>query len=174
MTELARICGTITENVPGVFRHFGVVIDREPWSLLRPDSRVGFLGELIVTAATLALRAPEDEVLCGRLVRCAARHGEERLRQGLPDSSLFQEIYMVRDSLWSFLRDEHPTELGLAAEAIIRVDMALTLAAKASIRGYHRAAFEQRGGWPSVLDELAAEWDPPPPREELCRLPDAR
>lgn len=124
---------------------------------------------MVSTATTLALLAPHDRELCRTLLHRAAAHGEMRLEQGLPDALLFQELYLARESLWTYIKEHDPDYGGLRSEAILRIDMALSLAAKASLRGYHRPAFEARGEWPQVIDQLLEEWAPPPSLKELVQ-----
>ena len=168
MRAFETICERVTEHVPQLLRRFTDVTEQEPWIHLPADYRVNFLAEVVSMATRLALRSPDDEELCRRLVHGAARHGENRLEQGLPDAIIFQELYLVREALWLHIKESSgDLESGLAAEAIVRIDMALSIASKASLRGYHRPAFEKRGDWPQMIDQLLDEWAPPPPLGEL-------
>lgn len=169
MNTFEKISGSITEHIPEVLQRFNVVTEQDPWIHLPADYRVNCLGEVIEMAATLALRAPGDRTLCTRMLHSAADHGQTRLKQGLPDSILFRELYMVRESLWSYMKEEHAEDSAMVAEAIVRVDTVLSLASKASLRGYHRPTFEERGTWPKVIDELVGEWNPPPPVHEILK-----
>jgi hypothetical protein len=167
MDTIRLVSESITEHIPDVLRHFDLVTAQEPWIHLPSDYRAGAIGEVIRLACLLALQAPGDQALCRRLLDAAARHGEDRLEQGLPDSFLFQELYLARESIWNYIVEKHDRRSGMVAEAILRIDMALSLAAKASLRGYHKPAFVRRGSWPGVVDELLSEWRPPPPVETL-------
>jgi hypothetical protein len=163
-----EICERVGGDVPGVLRRFEATTRQEPWIHLPEGYRSEHLGEVIALACQLALQRPQDEEVCRQLLHTAARHGESRLHQGLPDSLLFQELYLARESLWVYLREQYGRGSQLVAEAVLRVDTALSLASKAAIRGYHRPAFEARGQWPSTIDLLVGEWFPPPPLEELA------
>lgn len=168
MQTFAEIAESITEHVPRVLEQFGTVTRQEPWIHLPQGYRANYLGDVISLSTTLALQSPHDEELCRQLLHRAADHGQTRLGQGLSDSVLFQELYLARESLWTYVMDQHGAEGGgLVSEAIIRIDMALSLAAKAALRGYHRPAFEERGTWPGVIDQLCGEWRPPPTLDDL-------
>jgi hypothetical protein len=133
----------------------------EPWNRFQADHRVVFLGELIAWVSDLALRAPEDEGLCRRTLQAAARHGKARRKQDLPDTLLFAELGIVRQAISTYVQEHYDGTSDPAVEALVRLDMALSLAAKAALRGYHRSIFERRRVWPQVMDDLAGEWNPP-------------
>lgn len=167
MDTVRDVTESVTEHIPEVLRHFDAVTRDEPWIHLPADYRSGNLGEVIRLCCLLALRSPGDRELCKTLLHTAAAHGEDRLEQGLPDSFLFQELYLARESIWTYIIEHHDRRSGLVAEAILRIDMTLSLASKAALRGYHRPAFTRRGEWPRVIDDLVGEWRPPPPIEVL-------
>lgn len=155
----------ITEHIPEVLRQFNAATEQEPWIHLPPDYRVVFLGELMAFAADLALGDTADAELCRRMLHTAVRHGEARLSQGFPDSLIYHEYHLLRQAFRSYLREHHDAGDLLVSEAIIRVDAALSLASKGSLRGYHRSAFQERGRWPQAIEELVGEWRPLPPVE---------
>lgn len=167
MDAFRTISDSVTEHIPEVLQQFDTVTEQEPWINLPAGYRTNYLGGVIAMATSLALLRPGDAELCEKMLYLAAHHGETRLEQGLSDSIIFQELYLIRESLWTYIKQFHEQHSGLRAEAIVRIDMALSLAAKASLRGYHRPAFEKRGEWPKVVDRLVREWAPPPPLEDL-------
>jgi hypothetical protein len=167
MDTIDRVSQSITEHIPDVLSHFAAVTEQEPWIHLPRDYQSGRLGEMIRFCCLLALEAPQDRDLCRAMLHAASSHGEDRLERGLPDSFVFQELYVARESIWTYIIQHHDRRSGLVAEAILRIDMSLSLASKAALRGYHRPAFERRGTWPGVIDELVGEWRPPPPVEAL-------
>ncbi len=167
MDTIHGVSESITGHIPEVLGHFAIVTEQEPWIHLPRDYQTGRLGEMIRLCCLLALEAPHDLDLCRALLHSAASHGEDRLERGLPDSFLFQELYVARESIWTYIIRHHDRRSGLVAEAILRIDMTLSLASKAALRGYHRPSFVRRGDWPRVIDELVSEWRPPPPVEAL-------
>lgn len=169
MSTFHTIADRIATNVQEVLKRFDEVGEEDPWINLPGEYRVNYLSEVIALASTLALCAPDDEETCRKLVHGAAHHGETRLEQGLPDSIIFREVYLVRESVWSYIRQMDDTDTELATEAILRIDMALSLASKASLRGYHRPAFQARGSWPQAIDGLVDEWNPPPPVADVMQ-----
>jgi hypothetical protein len=167
MTDFRRISKEICGSIPAILQTFHEVTEQEPWAHLPADYRANLLGDIVARAAVLALDRPEDDALCRDLLDRGAEHGESRLEDGFPDSVIFQEIYLVREALWVWMRDRFADASEVASEAVVRVDLALSLAAKASLRGYHRPAFEKRGDWPGTIHRLATEWMPPPPIGDL-------
>jgi hypothetical protein len=125
-------------------------------------ARSSRLRELIRLSCVLALRSPGDEAVRKDLVHAAVLHGEALFEGGYPDSYLFEELYRGRSAIWSHLVQQHGKTVRVIAEAMLRIDITLSLASQASLRGYHRTAFEQRGTWPHVIEELTNAWNPPP------------
>lgn len=135
----------VTEFIPEILRQFNNATEQEPWIHLPADYRVIFLGELLALAVDLALAGAAGAELCRRLLHTAVRHGETRLSQGFPDSLIYQEYYLLRKAIRSHLREQNATGDLLASETIIRIDAALSLATKASLRGYHRTLLQEYG-----------------------------
>jgi len=173
MHALHGIAEDILAHLPDVVRHFEAVTQQEPWIHLPREYRSNFLSDVIALASRLAILGPSDPKLLDGMLECASRHGEQRLEQGFSDAMLFQELYLAREAVWTFLKSRHANETVLVSEAIVRIDMALSLAAKASLRGYHRPAFASQGRWPAVIHELGAEWSPPPSLTDLERPSEA-
>lgn len=162
---LADICGRVPQLVQRIER-FSYM---EPWSLLPAKDRVNALPEVAGRACLLALRVGAGRRQCVPLLEIAAHHGLVRRRQGLGESSLFEELAFVREAIWSDIQARFGRENQVAAEIILRIDMALTLASQASLRGYFRVEFEERGLWPRALTELETAWAPPTNPEERVR-----
>lgn len=161
MNPIDEIRDGITEHIPEILQQFNAATEVEPWTRLRTDHRVVYLGELIALASDLALRAPGDEALCRRMLQTAARHGEARREQNLPDTLLLSEFGILRQVISNYLKAHHDPTSHFGTEVLIRLDTALSLAAKAALRGYHRPTFERRGAWPRVRNDLVGEWKPP-------------
>lgn len=161
MNAIEEIRYTLTEHIPEILQRFNAGTEAEPWTRLPPDHRVVFLGELIALVSDLALQDPADEELCRTMLRTAARHGEARREQAIPDTLLLAEFGILREVIASHLQTHHGHTGRSATEALIRLDMALSLAARSALRGYHRPGFEERGAWPRVRNDLVHEWRPP-------------
>lgn len=86
----------------------------------------------------------------------AARHGEERRTQGLDTEVIFREYHFLRVSLWQYLQNLVDDE-GSRLKAISRVDMAISIASRASLYGHHRPELEEAGDWPERVIRLADE-----------------
>ena len=118
----------IHQNVDTILETFREQTRTDPWIKLPEGYRADCLHEVIRCVASLALSSPDDEELEGRrqeMLRAAARHGEERLRQGFPDSILFHEIYLLRNGMWRFINDRHGIDR-VAVEAIGHRQRAVT------------------------------------------------
>lgn len=164
MSTLAEIRTGIQEQIPEILRRFRVIIEEEePWMLLPEGSRVDHFGELTFQLSEVALRPERDEEHIRQMLHTAARHGESRLTHGFPEALVFREHYLLRGALWAHVREEHGRDDPLAFEAIARIDAALSLSGKASIRGFHRPTYEAQGSWPDCIDDLVKDWQTLPP-----------
>lgn len=159
-TELQEgIAGSVRE----ILGHLDAVTEEDPWIHLPRDYRLNHLADVVEPMTTLALTRSADAELCRDMLHLAAARGEKRLEQGYPDSLIFQEFPMLRQALWRYIRRFHDGNHDPRSfEAMVRIDAALALATKASLRGFHRPVFEARGRWPETIDELATEWKPLP------------
>jgi len=158
-----HVFNELQEGIAGSAReilgHLDEVTEEDPWIHLPRDYSINHLADVVEPMTTLALTRSGDRELCRRMLHIAAAHGEKRLEQGYPDSLIFQEFPMLRQSIWRYIRRFHDDNTGAHAfEAMVRIDAALALATKASLRGFHRPTFEARGRWPDTIDELATEW----------------
>jgi hypothetical protein len=99
------------------------------------------------------------------MLHVAARHGETRLKQGFTEAILFEELYLLRQAIWRYIRDRQDRPASLASEAIIRIDAILSLAGKASLRGFHQPTYVKRGEWPKAVDDPISDWRAPPRME---------
>jgi hypothetical protein len=152
----------------GVREHSARILERFE-ELTEPDPRVhrsrsdrrNDLPRLLPMLVDLALGETPDETPLGDVLHLAAHHGEERLKQGFADAALFHEYDLLRRALWAHLSEHHADDPARICEAITRVDVVISIAVRASARGFHRRAFEACGQWPSTIEELAGEWMPP-------------
>lgn len=162
MEPFTEIHEAITSDVPEILRQFDSLTEEEPWIMLPREYRTDELGRLLARAADLSLVSPGDPDFCLRMLQSGAQHGEQRLKQGFSELLLFQEHHLLWQSTWIYVQRRF-SGARLAMNAVMRIDTALALASKASLRGYHRPLYEELGRWPEIIDRLAGEWRPPVP-----------
>ena len=170
------LCDVLKVGTPEVIGLWEDASHQQPWLLLPEHDRVDHIPEVIecVADAVLCEQPTRDGLL--RLAQIAAKHGEDRIAQGMPDILVLNEYHLLRDAIWAFFRRlahsrydgsgagrvgaeaaasaPRPTA---AAEAILRVDTALTVATRASLLGYHRAHLERSGRWEGAMERLVDE-----------------
>ena len=160
---LGEIREGVVNNVETILSHFRAATQEDPWIRLPQEYHANNLHTVVVAVAELALRpsegAPER---CRSMLHAAAEHGEERLREGFDDSLLFRELYLLRTAIWHYVHQHPAGSSAEGFEAILRIDGALTLAVRASVRGFHRPTYETRGEWPHVIDGMECEWNARP------------
>jgi hypothetical protein len=79
-------------------------------------------------------------------VRAAVAHGDQRRSQGVGDDAMFREYHALRAALWRYLQKvSMPSSEALTA--ITRVDVVITVATTAALRGYHRADMLASTDW---------------------------
>ena len=114
------------------------------------------LAEVVVDLADASLVHPRDLAAHERKVAAAIRYGEQRRVDGVTEQFIFAEFSALREALRRYLAacgKPRPT----VREARIRLDMAVSVAELAAIRGFHRAEFERVGLWDSLAGRLAHE-----------------
>jgi hypothetical protein len=143
----------LAKRIVAEWREIG---EAEVWLGLPPSMQFDHLPEVIAALADVALCRDFERGACERALRLSALHGEHRQTEGFPEHSVYAEYHLLRRSMWHFLYETVAPEA--AAHGVSRIDVAITLATMAALRGFHRATFEQRGEWPAalwrVLDEL--------------------
>ena len=159
MSTLDEIRIRIQEHIPEILGRFQTVVEtEEPWLLQPASQRTDHFGELILHVSEVALREACEEERIRQMLHTAARHGEERLANGFPEALVFREHYLLRQALWEHIRDEHDGGDPTSFEAVVRIDTALSVSTKASLRGFHRPTYEAQGRWPECIDDLVSEW----------------
>ena len=152
MTALREIGESIKSHLPEIVEDWQTTTKQEPWLSLPSEYRMDNLAEVIRSMVDAALGEGDRREARIRKLREAAKHGEHRMQMGFAEQVLFLEYYLIRQSLWRFVEQHHS---GSAAQVIMRLDAAITLATVASLRGYHKATFESRGEWPDAVEQLA-------------------
>ena len=162
-SSLDEIRTGIQEHIPEILERFHTVIrEAEPWMLIPEARRTDHFGELALCASEVALGEGVEEERVRQMLHTAGRHGEERLASGFPEALVFREHYLLRQALWGFIRKRYGAGNLLAFEAVVRIDTALSLSTKASLRGFHRPTYEEQSRWPECIDDLVSEWIAPP------------
>ena len=114
------------------------------------------LAEVVVGLVDASLLHSHDLTVHERKVAAAIRYGEERRAAGMSERLIFAELAALREALRTYLlRCASPRRT--TREARMRLDMALSVAELAAIRGYHRAEFERVGLWDTLVGKLARE-----------------
>lgn len=155
-TSMGEICRAIRRDTADIMERWLDAAEEEPWFSTPRSAMVDELPHVIRRLADVALRHPADEALHRENVMAAARHGEERREQGLDTEAIFREYHFLRVALWRYLQelvdDEHTR-----IRAITRVDLAISIASRASLYGHHRKELEEAGDWPDRVEHLALE-----------------
>lgn len=123
---------------------------RPPGHTLEP------LAEVIVGLVDASLVNPTEVPAHARKIEAAVRYGERRREEGLTDMFLIGEFTALREGLRRYVAQcASPPEVGRAA--LVRLDMAQSVAELAAMRGFHREAFERAGLWDALVVRLARE-----------------
>lgn len=165
MSEYERVCQAVKASAVDlaleITLQWKLKATAEPWFTFPEQIDFDHLPELIASLADVALARSSDPEVRRRKIWAAARHGEERRRDGFHEELLFREYDLLRRALWQYIRDHHGINQP-STNVILAIDSGISLAASASLRGFHRDAFESAGRWPAALDELLDCWPQPP------------
>jgi hypothetical protein len=148
----------IKAHVGEILKTWTEITATEPWMALPVTHRLDALP--IVTAALVdaALTPGRGRVdRYRRFVYAAAEHGETRRKQGFDRELLFTEHYLLREAIWQFLTRTHPDH---ATDAVLHLDAAVTVGTRASLVGFHREEFTEKGRWPAILEEVVQQSHP--------------
>lgn len=116
------------------------------WDSL-PRAVSGILG------ATLC--APRDRAMQRELVEAALEHGQDRRASDIPPDMVFTEYALLHEAVWHHIqRVEEPKQ---QLDTILKVDIGISLATRASLTGYHHAELAANGSWAAVVDHLVEE-----------------
>lgn len=154
--SMEEICEAIHRDTDQIIARWLEAAEQEPWFAMPQEKMIDELPDLIRRLADVALRTPGDQELHRQKVMAATRHGEERRNQGIDTEVIFREYHFLRVSLWRFLQDLLDDE-EVRLRAITRVDMAISVASRASLYGHHRPELEEAGDWRERVEHLAAE-----------------
>lgn len=143
------------EHAPEVLRLASEALAEMP--LWRPPGH-SFepLAEVVVGLIDASLLQPTELSTHEREIAAAVRYGEQRRREGVTDLFLIAEFAAVREGLRRYL-ERCASPRHTIRDALIRLDMAQTVAELAAMRGFHRAEFERAGLWDTLVGKLARE-----------------
>jgi hypothetical protein len=122
----------------------------EPWHVHPERYGLDSLHETVRAVLDVALGDGGDAEASERLVRAAVAHGDQRRVQAVGDEAVLREYHALRAALWRYLR-ELSIPASEALTAISRVDVVITVATTAALRGYHRSDTGPTPEWGSEL-----------------------
>jgi hypothetical protein len=125
-----------------------------PWHVEPVRFGTDALNEVTEGVLDVAMAASGDYTSHERLVRAAIAHGSQRRTQDTEDASLLREYHALREALWRFM-ERSGVSPEQALPAILRVDVAISVATTAALRGYHRTELEPAASWePRLLRHI--------------------
>jgi len=127
----------------------------EPWHIHPERYGLDSLHETIRAVLDVALGDGGDKAATERLVRAAATHGDQRRVQGVGDDAVLREYHALRATLWRYL-SRAPMPSTEALTAIFRVDVVITIATTAALRGFHRSDMPPTPDWAENLVRFIA------------------
>lgn len=163
-SAMRRLGIDLLQHAPDVLRLAGeamaeTALWRPPRHTLEP------LADVIVGLVEASLINPGELRAHERKIEAAVRYGERRRSEGLTDMFLVGEFAALREGLRRYV-EQCASPPSVARPALVRLDMAQTVAELAAMRGFHRDKFEQAGLWETLVVRLARESplrDLPPP-----------
>jgi hypothetical protein len=140
----------LRDDLAPILAEWEAVSREEPWHVHPERYGLDSLNEAVRAVLDVALGDGGDKEASERLIRAAAAHGDQRRVQGTGDEALLREYHALRASLWRYLR-RIPMAEAEALTAIARVDMVITVATTAALRGYHRSDMQPSPDWAAEL-----------------------
>jgi hypothetical protein len=152
---MQRICEDLKLNVAEVIAEWERLVREHPWYTLPSEHRVDDLPDVVLGLVEASICRPVGLDAPRAKVDAAARHGEHRRQQGIPEQSIFTEYHLLRQAIWYYLvrRFGHADSV---TDAIMRIDTAITVATNASLWGYHREEIESLGKWDEGMRRLVS------------------
>lgn len=145
----------LAEHAPEILRLAGEAFAET--ALWRPAGHsFEALAEVVVGLIDASLLHPHDLAAHERKIAAAVQYGEQRRAQGVAEQFVFGEFGAVREAIHRYLeRCGRPRRV--IRDARMRLEMAISVAELAAIRGFHRAEFERVGLWDALVGKLARE-----------------
>jgi hypothetical protein len=149
-THLNRRNAALRDDLAHVLEEWQAVSREEPWHIEPERYGLDSLHETMRAVLDVALGDGGDKAASERLVRSAAAHGDQRRAQAVGDEALLREYHALRTALWRYLL-RTPMPPSEALTAISRVDVVITVATTAALRGYHRSDMPPSPEWAAQL-----------------------
>ena len=149
------VCDNLKAHVPDILREWEAITHEEPWVSLPKTYRVDNLPDVTIGLFEASLCDPASRDAQREKIEAALEHGARRRAHEFPDAVLLTEYYLLREAIWRYLGRTFPDKV--ANDAILRIDSAIMLATRATLIGYHREEYEQRGSWDTTVDRLVEE-----------------
>ena len=140
----------LRDDLAPILAEWEAVSREEPWHVHPKRYGLDSMHEVVRAVLDVALGGGDDKEASERLVRAAAAHGDQRRVQATGDEALLREYHALRASLWRYLRRD-PMPANEALTAIARVDVVITVATTAALRGYHRSDMRPSPEWAAEL-----------------------
>ena len=152
---MKQLCIDLKARLPEIVEEVKLVAGEAPLDI-PADHDVNALPHVVLGLIEASICTPVNERAHLEKVSAAVEHGETRRNQEYPESILFGEYAVVREALRRIVR-RTGAKARRQTEALIRIDMAATVAELASLRGYHRRELEASGRWAGTIERLARE-----------------
>lgn len=140
----------LRDDLAPILAEWAALSREEAWHVHPEHYGADSLQDTIRAVLDVALGDGGDKEASERLVRAAVAHGDQRRTQGVGDDALFREYHALRAALWRYLQ-KVPMPSSEALTAITRVDVVITVATTAALRGYHRADMQATTDWNAEL-----------------------
>lgn len=155
-TTIATLCATLDTHVDQILEEWLVLASEEPWMRLSREERLDDMRELIRAILDASLCSSHELEVHRRKIEAATRHGDQRRQQQFDAPLLLAGYHFIREAM-----RRHLAECGMphraVTDALMRIDVATTMATMASLRGFYRTEHEALGRWSEVVDEMARE-----------------
>lgn len=150
---MKAICEDVKRNVPEVLAEWERLVREQPWFSLPPEHRIDSLPEVVVGLVEASLCAPGDVEAHRQNVHAAADHGTRRREQRVPEHLILTEYHLLRLAMWHYITAKFGSS-ERTTNAILRIDVAISLATNASMWGYHRPEIQAMGKWEEGIERM--------------------
>lgn len=148
--ETHRRNAELRDDLTPILAAWEAISADEPWHVHPERYGLDSLHETVRAVLDVALGDGGDEQASERLIRAASAHGDQRRVQTTGDDAVLREYHALRAALWRYLR-QLSIPANEALTAISRVDVVITVATTAALRGYHRSDTGPSPEWASEL-----------------------
>ena len=152
---MQAIADHIIENLDEIVGRWITLQIDEPWVRLPMRDLIDHLPAVITALVGASLSEPRSADRHRAKVQAAADHGRQRRLAGIDHEVIFQEYYGVRNALWAVVRPRYSEARG--AEAMLRMDSAISVALRASLLGYHEFRLPDGEDVEARLEALAMQ-----------------